>query len=649
MKRINLKSLELKNFKGIKSFRVGFDENETFIHGANGVGKTTVFDAFTWLLFDKDSNGSAQFNIKTLDENNNPIHNLDHSVKGVFDIDGKIVELSKTYREKWVKKRGQEDQEFSGHETIYYFNDAPIQKKEYNERIEDIVNEEVFKVLTSPLYFNQINWKERRKTLLEIAGDISDTDIIESLTDCNVDALREILNEDKSFMDELKSIKAKKKKLKDDLKLFPARIDEATSSLEEGVNEDEINKAIKDAESIINEKQKELESISEKNRAEQQKQVDFDNKVFEKKQKLESVRREITKLEISYKDGLKEGLRSINQKIENNIEIVKSKESIYESKKQQSDELERDLNRLRQEVIKLKKEEFTPPTNSDKCNKCGQKLADSEVNVEELRLAFENNRNSKIEEISNKGKSLKTKLESVQSEMDVYQKEVQKLSEEHTELQQQKIQEQTKIENNAPFEAPKELNDKIVAIQLEIDKMERPEVKEQDNTDIHNSIKEQRDIIDAEKRKLYVNENNAKIEKRIQELREEQKQASSKLAKLEGIEYAIEQFDKQKMDLVESRVNKMFKLVKFKMFEEQINGGLNPVCDCLINGVPFSDLNTASKINAGIDIINSLKEYFKVSCPVIIDNRESITNIFENDLQIINLVVDSNQKTLTVK
>jgi hypothetical protein len=100
---------------------------------------------------------------------------------------------------------------------------------------------------------------------------------------------------------------------------------------------------------------------------------------------------------------------------------------------------------------------------------------------------------------------------------------------------------------------------------------------------------------------------------------------------------------------LEQLVNDRFELVTFKLFETQVNGGETPTCKALINGVPFSDANTASKINAGVDIINVLCDYYKVTAPIFIDNRESVTKLIDSDSQIINLVVDPSKKKLKVK
>jgi hypothetical protein len=140
-----------------------------------------------------------------------------------------------------------------------------------------------------------------------------------------------------------------------------------------------------------------------------------------------------------------------------------------------------------------------------------------------------------------------------------------------------------------------------------------------------------------------------RTEARITELLKQEAQMAQELASLEGVEYSIEQFTKAKMDMLEQRVNGLFKSVRFKMFEEQINGGQAETCVALINGVPFSDANTASKINAGIDIINVLAGHFDVYAPIFIDNRESVVNVIDSPCQIINLIVSPNDKKLRVE
>ena len=120
-KKIILKQLMLKDFKGIKSFTINFGEKVTNVKGDNGEGKTTIFDAFNWLLFDKNSIGSKNFEIKTLDDKNNAVHMLEHEVQGILMVDGKDVTLKKVYSETWTRKRGCESKEMTGHSTAYFY------------------------------------------------------------------------------------------------------------------------------------------------------------------------------------------------------------------------------------------------------------------------------------------------------------------------------------------------------------------------------------------------------------------------------------------------------------------------------------------------------------------------------------------------
>ena len=179
---IKLLNLKLKNFKGIKDLEINFNCQNTNIYGANATGKTTIFDAFKWLFFDKDSSDRKDFNIKTLDSNNKPIHFLEHEVEAILVIDGVDMTFKKVFQEKWVKKRGQTEQEFSGHETNYWIDEVPVKKKDYEEKINSLIPESLFKLITDPSYFNnQLKWSERRELLINISGaNISDEEILDS-------------------------------------------------------------------------------------------------------------------------------------------------------------------------------------------------------------------------------------------------------------------------------------------------------------------------------------------------------------------------------------------------------------------------------------------------------------------------------------
>jgi exonuclease SbcC len=176
MKKVKILKLSLQNFKGIRSLEISFNDT-TRISGDNATGKTTLVDAFTWLLFGKDSTDRKDFSIKTLDSENKVIEKLDHEVSGVFEVNNETITLRRILREKWVTRRGSETSEMQGHETLFFWNDVPLQAGEFQAKVDAIISEQIFKMVTSPLYFNSLKWQDRRNILTTIAGNLSDSEI----------------------------------------------------------------------------------------------------------------------------------------------------------------------------------------------------------------------------------------------------------------------------------------------------------------------------------------------------------------------------------------------------------------------------------------------------------------------------------------
>ncbi|MZL49965.1 AAA family ATPase, partial [Clostridium beijerinckii] len=176
MNTVKIKKLILKNFKGIKKLEIDF-KKVTNILGENATGKTTIFDSFCWLLFGKDCKDRKDFEIKTLAPTGEALHGLEHSVEAILEINGEEVTLQRIYAEKWTKKKGLADKVFSGHETTYYINQVPTKQKEYNEKVAEILPDSTFKLISNPLYFNNLEWKKQREILLQIIGDIDQENV----------------------------------------------------------------------------------------------------------------------------------------------------------------------------------------------------------------------------------------------------------------------------------------------------------------------------------------------------------------------------------------------------------------------------------------------------------------------------------------
>ena len=228
MKKIKLLSMRIQNFKGCKDKTIDFGDR-TRISGANATGKTTIFDAFTWLLFERDSLGSSNFDIRPLDENGKMIDNIEISVESKISVDGNEYELKKVQKQKWVKKRGTDTREFQGNVNEFEINGYPKSQKDFKDFISGIVDEDVFNMITNPNAFNALAWKKQRETLMKFVGSFSDAEIAEGLDEKYAKLIPELRIA--STEDILKKYTKAKTALNKDMVEIPARIDEISKQL----------------------------------------------------------------------------------------------------------------------------------------------------------------------------------------------------------------------------------------------------------------------------------------------------------------------------------------------------------------------------------------------------------------------------------
>jgi len=645
MTELKLLTLKLKNFKGIKNFELKPDGNDLRIYGENGTGKTTLYDAFYWLLFDKDSKGNSQFDIKTLDQNNEVIHNLEHQVSADIEINDKKMELRKVYYEKWTKKRGSATETFTGHTTDYYINDVPVKKSEYDAKINELIDEERFKLLTNSAYFNeQLHWEDRKDILFDAFGDVSDEEVIES--DDRLNKLSEAL-EDRSLKEHRKMVKSKMKKINKDLEKIPVRIDEVNNNIPElpDTSQELIRDNIQQHKNVKKKLEKKLSGIENggevaekrKNLAEMDTKLQqikhdhtekYDEKIKETKQDIEEV---------------KDQLSDLDRKITN-------KKLKLADKKERIETIKGEMNELRESWNKVNSEEINV---EDKCPTCGQKLPEDEIEdaVKKAKL----DKSQRLENINQNGVQKKKKVEKLKSEIADLKEEIQSMEEQLPGLK--------KVKDDL-FDNLSELREKAEAYQDSF--QYKKKVKERENVeeaikelqenkaDSKAEIKENIKNVESEINDLQVQlnkfEQKEKAEERIEELSAQEKELAQKYEEFEHQLYLMEEFDRAKVDLVESKINDHFELANFKLFEEQVNGGLKDTCETLYKGVPYSSgLNNGAQINVGLDIINTLSEHYGFKAPVFVDNAESVTELLDIDSQMIKLIVSPGDDELRVE
>lgn len=640
MNEIKILELSLRNFKGIKDFTLSPEGKNVNVYGDNATGKTTIMDSFLWLLFDKDSQNSSNFNVKTLDENGNVIHGLEHEVKTKLEIDEKVIELQKIYKEKWTKKRGQADSELTGHTTDYFINGVPKKKSEYTEYLGRIIDEETFKILTNPLHFNtNLSWRDRRKIALSICGEVEDKEVVNQ--DNKLKELENLLV-DKSIDDLKAEMAARRRKLNEELKSIPYRIDE--------LSREDIEV---DVETLTKEK-KELESKLDE--VKNYENVDYD---FRLRTITGTIKVLETKIE-ELKQDLTKGIRkSLNDAMEDKSKISKD----YYQAKAELQENTLKINKLRKTISELEKETeglrdkfrevagLVFDEGSTICPTCKQNLPHEDI--ERIRDEFEDSKKQALEEINQKGKELKQSLIKYKEQLDGLIS-IQGPKEDIVEnlsivlgtinIDINELEEKIKTVNIATSPEYKEIQEKLSKLHSEKKEVEKLS-KEQDNSE---------QILELESQILEINKELAKVnldkenKKRIQELKDRERELANMVAETEKIEFLCDQYIITKANLLEDKLNSKFNLVKFKLFDVQVNGGVNETFVTTVNGVPYEDLNNATKINAGLDIINTLTDYYNFKAPIFIDNRESVNEIVDTNSQIINLRV-SKHKNLRVE
>lgn len=387
MKKVLIKKLELHNFKKAKHQVINFQDS-TEISGDNEKGKTTINDSFTWLLFGKNSENSSDFDLKTLDENNTPIHNLDHSVEGKFSIDGEQLILKRIYKEDWTKKRGSEFSELTGHTTTYFVNNVPCSATEYKKQVNLIIDEELSKILSSPLYFNtKILWNERRNILTQMAGEISNDLVLDTIGQDDFDLI-ELLNAGKNLDDEKKIMQANKKRCKDELDLIPSRIDEVERSKPVTLNFDELQSNLETNEKKIIELDEQILDKSKAQEVQQKEIQEIQTVKFQKEQQLSRLKNDLEIERNKNVSELKIELSNVNHDLSVVEQKIKNCNSNINTNKSRIDILNHENANLRGKWETENAREFKMNQFDKICPTCSREIDDLAGKMQKMQIDF---------------------------------------------------------------------------------------------------------------------------------------------------------------------------------------------------------------------------------------------------------------------
>jgi DNA repair exonuclease SbcCD ATPase subunit len=667
----------MENFKGIKSLDVNFS-NKTSIKGQNAAGKTTVFDAFTWLLFNKNSAGEEKFNVRPLDKDGNRIDNVEIKVVAVLDVDGKEMELSKIQKQNWVKKRGTDTVTLQGNVNSFEIDGYPKSEADFKAYVSGLAqSEDMFKMLTNPQYFSSLKWKDQRDILMRLATDVSDVELAQ--TDAKYAPLLGELEKAPSTDDIRakfsKALSGWKKKQAE----IPVRIDEAEKSkVDVDVAEQELAKV--DLVRRIAECDKKMENAGSAlgDLRSKEMQLQFDMSGMEQTMNRElSNKRSIMDAE----------LRDCKNELEHFAVTISLKEKQISDNEKTITDADAERKKLGEQYNSEKAKAFdeTPylfdeskwifDESTTVCSLCGQKLpadkieqlkadfeerktkakADAKRKLNDSKSDFITQKESNLEEIKAYGFAKKNLIEELTKKNADLQMEIDSLKKQEQGTFTNK-EELCKLLSEIPEEADYSQNEEYVKLKTEHDKILADIAKlESEGADkVVTDLKAEKTNLQAQldevNKVIAQAANNIMIDDRIETLHDEQKEIGQKVADQEQMLYLLEEFIRFKLDKVSESINSHFKTVNFKLFEMQLNGGMKDCCECTVNGVPYSTLNSGHRIVAGLDIIRSLSELYGVSVPIFVDNAESLNefNVPDMDAQLILLSV-SEDKQLKVE
>ncbi len=654
MKEMRLISLSLRNFKGIREFTLPAGGKDIAIFGDNGTGKTTLYDAWLWLLFGKDSANRADFEVKTLDAQGVAIPQIEHEVSATLDIGAtENITLRKVLSEKWTGKRGSPTKTFTGHTTEYWINGVPITEGGYKAYIANLIDESAFRLLTNPRHFPDVlKWQERRQILMSVCGDVSDGDVIAS--DPTLGGLPGILK-GRKLDDHRKVIQSRQTEINKDLKTIPVRIDE-----QERAKPTLGNAGIK---AVDIQAQRDALRQTREAKLQEKAQVEAGGGVAEKRKALSQLESESLDFENTHRHGLERQIADVRAVMsKTQVELDDARRSIANGKRELADHeatVARQNTRLQElrAQWQTERDRAFAYEETTACPACGQSLPAEKVEAARNKAQgqFNTAKAQALERISKEAEALKAQMQTEAGADTHLAADIENLEAGIPSLEKSLADAQSKINALSAQMATYKQSPKFTELgaKMESLRQEIAALKEGTGEAVAVISREiaalDTQIADHEKTLAQITQRE-NCETRITELAKQQKALAAEYERLEKELYLTEQFVRSKVRLLEERINSRFKLARFRMFTTLVNGGLEECCEVLLNGVPYSgNLSNSQRINVGLDIINTLSEFYGFAPPIFVDNCEGVTKPLSTTGQQIRLYVSESDKVLRVE
>ena len=658
-----IKSVSIKNFRNLSELNIELS-NSTVISGRNELGKSNALNAIMWLLTGTiltDKWGAGENDIDSIV----PIN----AVKGINPEVTLYLETGTKFSKKYITKYSRDGEKVTGHTTEWYINDVACKNEtEFTETLYPLINylsklktKDVneLRLFVDPLYaLQKLDAKALRALLVDLGCSVTD----EELYQMGFEDLRKYGTQYLGKWDVFrKSLKDTIKVLTKDLEATQAKL-ETVASIEE-YDDAELKKLNAELEALISKKATIKSSNANPEITEIEKEIAVLNntisvKIANHNNDINSRRANLLAKRQLTLDKLNAEANNKSNPIKDEIGKIRTKLNEVQSSIRAYDVTFNNNSSLMSSYIDLGNKNKTTKTslaikldtvrnanysNFIICPICGSEFPANE----EEQKNFEIHKQEEITKLMSDIAECEKKNVEYKAKYD----ECKKLKDEAftaRELAQSEIQEL----NNKLFALENELSNtsnvsidmtEVNKIDAEIAALNQPVDVSVENIQLNDlrvklaSLKN----ADLDNIQTQINEIDIAIGEVNEKISEEHIKKSKYLEKQEYMDQLSKtQTELNDKDSLLARCNELIQTMislinekataktglTFVMLEENLsNDGVKEVCYATVNGIPFKDVNTATKIKYGIKFIEKMKELLgHNSLPILADRMEGI-------------------------
>ncbi len=662
MKKILLKHLKLLNFCGIREGSYEFGEDLTTISASNGKGKSTIVNAINYVLFGTDAKGYA-LDIKTYDKDHNIIREIEHSAELTLrviepdDIPGETDEFvfKRSLSDKW---QGEECK----NTFKYYINDEVCTASEYKKCLTSILSESIFAWIVNPSRFLSEDWKTQRAFLQSLVGDITTADITHG--DQKFDFVVESLKK-QDIEKLLHHLRYKRSEIQKQLDEVPIRLQELSKTMPQAEDFDNLQLTLEELESDLANIDSKVNAIKN-GAATQVKNEGIRHRLEFARKRVDEMTKSARKL--SGDEEVRHGSDLINartaqSKAQAMVEELQAKMKGFTETEihlnEQMDEHKKNIKEVGTQYEETNAERWEWNDENSFCPHCGQALPiDKVAQMKKESLERFNERKSKrlksLLDVADKIKKEHAQCKQLMEQMVedrhhttnqlVEAHKALKDAEAHLdEVEKENPRKYTEILNSK--EEFRKVSEEIQDLEAELSKPAEGEVEQQT---MLAELAEQRKPVEEKisylRSRLATKETFDKIAARIEEVHQERITYINQLDELDQKLDIANEYNQLSCSILEDRVSEHFKFVRWSLFKSNLDGEKKPFCECYHDGVPYSRLNGAAKVNAGIDIAYTISQHYDVSAPMVLDECESNLHPISRGGQQIRLYVTNDQE-----